>query len=57
MTYGDLKDSNRRTAADKVLHVMKYLISLKIQIVMGINVDLLKWFINFLIKKNMLAVL
>ena len=47
MTYGDFKDSNRRTAADKVLHVMKYLISLKIQII----VDLLKWFINFLIKK------
>ena len=51
MTYGDFKDSNRRTAADKVLHVMKYLISLKIQIVMGINVDLLKWFINFFDKK------
>ena len=48
--YGDFKDFTRRTAADKVLQV-KHLILLKIYSMMDINVDLLQWFINFLIKK------
>ena len=51
MAYGDFKDLNRRKFADKVL-VIKHLILLKIQNVMDINVDLLQWFINFLIKKT-----
>ena len=40
MAYGDL---NRRTTADKVLRNKAFNIA--------INVDLLQWFINFLIKK------
>ena len=49
MVYEDFKDLNRRTAADKD-YIIKHLILLKIQNMMGINVDLLQWFINFLIK-------
>ena len=32
--------------------MIKHLVLLKIQNMMNINVDLLKWFINFLIKKT-----
>ena len=42
MTYGIFKDLTRRTAFDKVL--------LKIENMIDINVGLLQWFINFLIK-------
>ena len=56
MAYGDFKDLARRTAADKMLSV-KHLILLKIQDKMDINAELLQWFINFLIKKILVAVL
>ena len=56
LAYGDFKDLNRRTFADKVLRV-KHLILLKIQNMMDINVDLLQRFINFLIKKFLVVVL
>ena len=49
MAYGDFKDLNRKTAADKVLHDGALML-LKIQNMMDINVDLLKWSKNFLIK-------
>ena len=48
MAYGDFKDLNRRTAADKVLGDKALL---KIHNMMDINMDLLQCFINFLIKK------
>ena len=54
MAYGDFKDLNRRTATDKVI---KCLILLKIQNMMDINVDLLQWSINFLLKKLLVVVL
>ena len=56
MAYGDFKGLARRTAADKMLSV-KHLILLKIQNIMDINAELLQWFINFLIKKILVAVL
>ena len=56
MAYGDFKDLARRTAADKMLSV-KHLILLKIQDKMDIKAELLQWFINFLIKKFLVAVL
>ena len=56
MAYGDFKDLARRTAADKMLSV-KHLILLKIQNIMDINAELLQQFINFLIKKILVAVL
>ena len=51
MTFGDFKDLNRRTTSDKVLRD-KALILLKIENMMGMNVELLQWFIHFLIKKS-----
>ena len=51
MAYGGFKDLNRRVAPDKVLRI-KHFILLKIQNMMDINVDLLQWFIIFLIKKK-----
>ena len=51
MAYRDFKDLNRRTAADKILPE-KYLMLLKIQNMVDINVDLLQWFIYFLIRKT-----
>ena len=45
MAYGDFKHLTRRTASDKYC-VIKHLILLKI------DVDLLQWFIKFLIKKT-----
>ena len=55
MAHGDFKDLNRRKFADKV-YVRKHLILLKIQNMMDINVHLLQWFINFLIKKLLAVV-
>ena len=49
MAYRDFKDLNRRTAADKVLYD-KALNIAKDPKYMGMNVDLLQWFINSLIK-------
>ena len=51
MAYGDFKDLNRRTAADKVLCDKAFNIA-KDQNMIYINVDLLEWFINFLIEKT-----
>ena len=51
MAYGDFKDLNRRTAADKVLRDKAFNIA-KDPNYMDINVDLHQWFINFLIKKT-----
>ena len=55
MAYGGFKDLNRKAAPDKVLRI-KHFILLKIQNMVDINVDLLQWFIIFLIKKNKLLV-
>ena len=55
MAYGGFKDLNRKAAPDKVLRI-KHFILLKIQNMMDINVDLLQWFIIFLIKKKKLLV-
>ena len=55
MAYGGFKDLNRRAAPGKVLRI-KHFILLKIQNMMDINVDLLQWFIIFLIKKILLVV-
>ena len=52
MAYRDLKNLNRKTAADKVLRD-KYLILLKIQNMIDINMALLQCFINILIKKRL----
>ena len=49
MAYGDFKDLNRKTVADKY-YLIKHLILPKIQNMMDINVGLLQWSINFLIK-------
>ena len=49
MAYGDFKDLNRRTTADKVLHDKAF-----IQNIMDINMDMIEWFIIFLIKKKTL---
>ena len=46
MAYGDFKDLNRRTFADKVLRDKAFNI-LKIQNMMDINVDFLQWSIIF----------
>ena len=46
MAYGDFKDLNRRTFADKVLRDKAFNI-LKIQNTMDINVDFLQWSIIF----------
>ena len=48
MACGDFKDLTRRTASD---FMIKHLILLKTRNILDINVDLLQWFINFLIKK------
>ena len=52
IAFGDFKDLNRRTVADKVIRT-KHLILLKIRNMTEINVDLHHWSINFLIKKFM----
>ena len=45
------QDITRRTTSDKILRDKAILI--KIRNMMDINVDLLQWFINFLIKRLM----
>ena len=49
MAYGDFKELPGRTTSDKY-YVIKYLLLQKILNMMNINVDLLHWFINILIK-------
>ena len=49
MAYGDFKDLNRRTAADKLLRDKAFNIAKNPNY--GCNVGLIQWFINFLIKK------
>ena len=50
MEYGDFKDLPRRRVTDKVLRDNAFKPLLKIPNIMDINVDLLQWFIIFLIK-------
>ena len=50
MAYQDFKDLNKIPAADKVLRDKAFML-LKIQNMMDINVDLLQWSIDLLIKK------
>ena len=45
MAYGDFKDLNRKTFADKY-YAINHLILLKIQNMMDIIVSLLQWFIK-----------
>ena len=54
MTYGDIKDLNRRTAADKVLCDKAFDIA-KNPKHDDISVDLLQWSIRFLIKKPLVV--
>ena len=56
MAYGDFKDLPRRTASDKIFCDKAFNIA-KIQNKVNINEDLLKWFINFLIKSLTVVVL
>ena len=49
MADGHFKDLTRRTAPDIVLREKGFNIA-KIQNMMDVNVDMLQWFINFLIK-------
>ena len=51
ISSGDFKYFNRRTIAGKVLRDKAFHIAKK-QNMMNINLDLLKWFINFLTKKS-----
>ena len=51
MAYADLKDLNRKTAADKVFHV-KAFNNAKNTKYDGCQQDLLEWLINFSIKKT-----
>ena len=59
MANGDVKYLTRRTASDKILHIKpdKALILPEIQNMIDINVDLLQWSINFLIKNLLVVVL
>ena len=56
MTDGDFKDLLRGRAFDKVLY-QKVSIMLKTPEVMDINLELLQWFLNLLIKKFEVVVL
>ena len=56
MTYGDFKDLLRGTTFDKAL-CQKVSIMLKTPEVMDINLELLQWFLNLLIKKFEVVVL
>ena len=49
MAYEDFKDLTRRTVVDKIIHDKVFNIT-KNQNMMDINIDLLQWPINFLIK-------
>ena len=50
MAYRNFIDLTRRTASDKILRDKAFNIA-KIENMMDIKVDLLKWFKNFLIKR------
>ena len=50
MAYRNFKDLTRRTASDNILRNKAFNIA-KIENMMDIKVDLLKWFKNFLIKR------
>ena len=55
MVYGNFKDFLEiLKAADKVLHDKAFTIN-KIQNMMDINVDVLQWSINFLIRKRLVV--
>ena len=56
MGYGDFKDLNRRIDDDKVLRDKAFNIA-KNPKSMDINVDLLQWSINVLIRKLLVVVL
>ena len=56
MAYGDFKDLTRRTAFVKYC-VIKHLILPKPRNMMDIDVNLLQWFINFLIKRQWMVLL
>ena len=56
MAYEDFKDLTRGAASNKILHDKAFKL-LKIQNMMDINMDLLQWSINFLIKKLLVVVL
>ena len=55
MAYGEFKDLFRRTASDKVFPDKAFNIA-KIQNMMDINVNLLQWFITFLIKSLLVQI-
>ena len=52
VAYGDFKDLTKRTAFDKILHDKAFIIAKnRMEInMMDINVELIQWFIDFLIK-------
>ena len=56
MAYGDFKDLPKKTAAGKVLRDKAFNIA-KNPNMMDINVDLLQWSINFVIKRLLVVVL
>ena len=56
MTYGDFKDLTRRTAFNKIFRD-NHLKLPKIQNMMDINVELLQWSVNVLIKKLLVLIL
>ena len=57
MAYGDLNNLSRKTASDKVLRDKAFNIA-KTQKYYGyINVDLLQWFLMFLIKSLLVVLL
>ena len=56
MAYEDFKDLTRGTASNKILHDKAFNIA-KIQNMMDINMDLLQYSINFLMKKLLVVVL
>ena len=52
MAYGDFKELTRQTAFNKILRDTTFNIA-KIQNMMDINLDLLQYLINFLIKEHL----
>ena len=56
ITYGNFLNLTRKTASDKIFRE-NHLTLPKIRNMMGINVHLFQWSINFLIKRLLVAVL
>ena len=56
MAHKDFEDLPRRKASDKC-YVIKHLILQKVYNMMDINVDLVQWFINVLIKSLLMVLL